>query len=238
MSSKRIQNAGLFLLALLFSIGLMFAFMELPVWLDRLAQSIIHTPQTDPAYDQARIEIFYRASAIRIIGYSSFAIILALIVIGFVTGRSGWSMAGSIALFLPVFATFAYSMFYLAGLGLFNVIIFPFMDISLSLVNLGMVVMVPYWILMWLGGLAGLDLHNFLVYFFMGSGAFIFVLGVFAWFRTRYEKRNVAKHWTIQVLKAPQYLGWIIWSYRLMLYGPTLNVMKKSWGWRVPLPGC
>ena len=71
---------------------------------------------------------------------------------------------------------------------------------------------------------------------FMFAGAFIFVLGVFAWLQSRYDKQKVAKHWLYKYSRHPQYLGWIIWSYGLMLYGPSLNQMKKSWGWNGTLP--
>jgi HEAT repeat protein/protein-S-isoprenylcysteine O-methyltransferase Ste14 len=127
-------------------------------------------------------------------------------------------------------------MFYLAGLGLFNVILFPFLDISLSLVDLGKVVLIPYWILMWFFNLFNWYARNFLVYMFMASGVFIFVLGVFAWFQTRFNQGQVAKHWIYKFSRHPQYLGWIIWSYGLMLYGPSINQMKKSWGWNGTLP--
>ncbi len=233
---KNIQNIGLFLLAVVFSIGLMFAFTELPRLMDQLIQSHVATPHSDPAYDSMRIELFYEAYAIRSIGYACLGLIVFFIIMGFTTRRTGWAVAGGVGLFLPIFATFANSMFYLAGLGLFNVILFPFLDISLSLVDLGKVVLIPYWILMWFFRLFNWYAHNFLVHLFMVAGAFIFVLGVFVWFRTRYNKEKVSKHWIYKYSRHPQYLGWIIWSYGLMLYGPSLNQMKKSWGWYGTLP--
>lgn len=236
MRSKVIQNIGLFLLAVVFSIGLMFAFTELPKLLDRLIQTSIATPHSDPAYDSMRIELFYNAYEIRLFGYVCLSLIVSFIIIGFITRKTGWAVVGGVALFLPVFATFANSMFYLAGLGLFNVILFPFLDISLSLIDLGKVVLIPYWILMWFFRLFNWYAHNFLIYLFMVTGAFIFVLGVFAWFKARYNKQKVAKHWIYKYSRHPQYLGWIIWSYGLMLYGPSLNQMKKSWGWNGTLP--
>ena len=236
MRTKIFQNTVLFLLAVVFSIGLMFAFTELPRLLDQSIQSNIATPHSDPAYDSMRIELFYNAYEIRLIGYICLVLIVFFIIMGFTTRKTGWAIAGGVALFLPVFATFANSMFYLAGLGLFNVILFPFLDISLSLVDLGKVVLIPYWILMWLFGLFNWYSHNFLMYLFMVGGAFIFVLGVFAWLQARYSNQKVAKHWIYKYSRHPQYLGWIIWSYGLMLYGPTLNQMKKSWGWNGTLP--
>ena len=233
---KNVQNVGLFLLAVVFSIGLMFAFTELPRLMDQFIQSNVSTPHSDPAYDSMRIELFFDAYDIRYIGYICLGLIVFFIIMGFTTRKTGWAVAGSVGFFLPVFATFAHSMFYLAGLGLLNVIMFPFLDISLSLIDLGKVVLIPYWILMWFFGLFDWYAHNFLQYLFMAAGAFIFVLGVFAWLQTRYNKEKVAKHWIYKYSRHPQYLGWIIWSYGLMLYGPTINQMKKTWGWNGSLP--
>ncbi len=236
MNNLSIKNIGLFLLAIVFSVGLMFAFIELPRLLDQFIQSYIPTPHSDPAYDHMRIEIFYSATAIRLIGYLCLILIIGIIILGFTTRKTSLAWIGGIAIFLPVFATFAHSMFYLAGLGLLNIIIFPLQDISLSFVNLGNVVLVPYWILRCLAGLFNWNAHHFLVYFFMIGGALLFTLGVFAWLQMRYKKLSIATHWIYKYSRHPQYLGWMIWSYGLMLYGPSLNNMKKSWGWYGTLP--
>ncbi len=236
MKSKIIRDTGLFILALVFSIGLMFAFTEIPQLIDQLLQTLIKTPHFDPAQNANRVEIFYNAYAIRLIGYISLGLIVLFIILGFTTRKSGWALLGGIGLFLPVFATFAHSMFYLAGLGLLNVVFFPFMDLSTIIFDLGTVVLIPYWALMEFFGLFNWYAHRFLIYFFMILGAFIFVQGVFAWLQTRYQKSKTAQHWIYKYSRHPQYLGWIIWSYGLMLYGPSLNHMKKSWGWYSTLP--
>lgn len=230
------RNIGLFLLAAVFSSGLMFAFIELPLILDKMMQSAIQTPHSDPSYDSFKIELFCDAYAVRLIGYICLVVILALIVLGFATRKTVLAWIGGLAMFLPVFATFAYSMFYLAGLGLFNIIILPFLDISISLIDLGRVVLIPYNVLMWFFGLFNWNAYHFLAYFFMGSGALIFVIGVFTWLQTRFGGGKVAVNWLYRYSRHPQYLGWIIWSYGLMLYGPSVNDMKKSWGWHGTLP--
>lgn len=231
MKRKFIPSVLLFLLALIFAGGLMFAFLELPEWLDKVIQKNVSTPGFDPAYDPMRANLFFEAYFIKLIGYICLGLVLASILVGFLTRKSGWIWAGALIVFLPVFGTFAVSMFYLAGLGLFNTLMYPFMDISLELLKLGHVVLIPYWILMWFFGSFDWYAHDFLMYFFMALGAAIFVISVFIWFQTRYEKRKVAKGWLYRISRHPQYLGWIIWSYGLMLYGPTLNNMKRSWGW-------
>jgi protein-S-isoprenylcysteine O-methyltransferase Ste14 len=232
MNRRTSETLLLFFLALLFSAGLMYAFMALPEWLDGLVQNNIHTPGGDPAWDsQIKFDTFLDAYAIKTIGIICLCVVLLLIVIGFSTRKLGFAWTGAIVLFLPVFGTFAASMFYLAGLGLFNTLLFPFMDISLEIMKLGSVVMIPYWLLMEFFGLFNWYAHNFLMYFFMATGAFIFVFSVFTWFQTYYRKQKVASGWLYRISRHPQYLGWIIWSYGLMLYGPTVSNMRKSWGW-------
>ena len=233
---KLLQNTGLFFLALVFSLGLMFAFIEIPQLIDKFLQTNVGTPQSDPSYNADKIELFYEVFAIRWIGYICLGLIFLMIILGFATKKTSFVWVGGIALFLPVFATFAYSMFYLAGLGLLNVIFFPLQEISLSMIDLGEVVLVPYWILMWFFKLFNWNAHQFLVYAFMISGTLIFVLGVYAWIKVRFANNKVAKHWVYKYSRHPQYLGWIIWSYGLMLFGPTVNNMKKSWGWYGTLP--
>ncbi|WP_340113728.1 HEAT repeat domain-containing protein [Maribellus mangrovi] len=233
---KLFQNTGLFLLAVVFSLGLMFAFIEIPQLLDKFLQTHIGTPQSDPAYNSDKIDLFFDVFAIRWIGYICLGLIFLMIIVGFATKKNSFIWVGGIALFLPVFATFAYSMFYLAGLGLLNVIFFPLQEISLSTIDLGKVVLIPYWILMWFFNLFNWHAHQFIVYMFMISGTLIFVLGVFAWIKVRFTDNKVAKHWIYKYSRHPQYLGWIIWSYGLMLFGPSINQMKKSWGWYGTLP--
>jgi len=231
MNRKVITSVLLFLLALIFAGGLMFAFLELPEWMDKVIQKNVSTPGFDPAFDPMRANLFFDVYFIKLIGYICLGLVLGFILVGFFTRKSGLAWAGALIVFLPVFGTFAVSMFYLAGLGLFNTLMYPFMDISLELLKLGQVVLIPYWILMWFFGLFDWYAHDFLMYFFMGLGASIFVLSVFTWFQARYENRRVAKGWLYGISRHPQYLGWIIWSYGLMLYGPTLNNMKRLWGW-------
>ena len=66
MRPTMLRNIGMFLLAVIFSIGLMFAFIELPRLLDNFLQAAIRTPHTDPAQDTYKIELFYEAYSSRI----------------------------------------------------------------------------------------------------------------------------------------------------------------------------
>jgi protein-S-isoprenylcysteine O-methyltransferase Ste14 len=107
---------------------------------------------------------------------------------------------------------------------------------SFNLLDLGRVIYVPYWILMWIFGLFKWNAHTFLTYLFMGSGAFIFTWGVLAWLRSRFAGEQVAVSRIYRFSRHPQYLGWILWSYGFILFTPFINQMRKSWSVPSSLP--
>ena len=232
MNRTFLNNAGLLLLAIVFSTGLIFAFIELPRLLDASLQTHLGFPQFDQGAggDSAlKTEMFIQGLHLRWIGYGSLLLIAGLIIIGFFTRKSGWALAGAVGLFLPVFGQFAYSMFFLAGLGFLRVGWLPFLDISFDILDLGKVIYIPYWILRWLLGLIHWHPHNFISWLFMASGAFLFTWGVLLWFKSRYHGNKVATSWLYKISRHPQYLGWILWSYGFILFSPYEQTMKMSW---------
>ena len=131
--NKVASNIGLLILAILFSVALMFAFIELPRLLETVFAKIIGAPGFDPGMDEVaamKSELFIKGLHLRWIGYGSLVLILAFITIGYFTKRSGWALAGAIGLFLPVFGQFALSMFFLSGLGILRVGWLPFLEIE------------------------------------------------------------------------------------------------------------
>jgi len=234
-----LRNFGLMTLAIIFSAALMFAFVELPVLLDTALAEKIEFPGLDHGRDTIsayKTDIYISALNLRWIGYTCLALVIIFIIIGFITKRSGWGLAGAFALFLPVFGQFAMSMFFLAGLGMLRVGWMPFWDISWNVLDMGNVIYIPFWILMWVFRQFDYWAQPELAWFFMGLGAFLFTWGVLVWMQARFGKKGVAKSWIYRISRHPQYLGWIIWSYGLILYSPLVNQMKKSWGMTSSLP--
>lgn len=236
---KNLKSTGLFFLAIIFSIALMFAFIELPRLIDSMLQAKVGFPGFDQGADEFnayKSDLFINVLYLRWIGYGSLLLIAVLIVIGFVTKKSGWAYAGAFALFLPVFGQFALSMFFLAGLGILRVVWLPFMDVSFNVLQLGNIIFLPYDILMWFAGLFNWNAHNFLAYFFMSAGAFLFVWGVLVWLQARFGGKGVASNAIYKFSRHPQYLGWIIWSYGMVLFSFHINNMKMSWSVSSSLP--
>jgi len=175
MNKQLLNNLGLLILALIFSTGLIFAFIEIPRLLDTSLQNRFGFPQFDQGAGEInalKTEIFIQGLRLRWIGYGSLILILGLIIFGYSTKRSGWALAGAVGLFIPIFGEFALSMFFLAGLGLLRVGWLPFLEVTtFDLLDLGKVIYVPYWVLTWFFGIFKWDAHAFLTYLFMGSGA-------------------------------------------------------------------
>ena len=203
-------------LAIVFTLALTFATLELP----RILNSILGVYFPDIYWEPESIEALM--SYARPIGYASIVVVIALIVVGFITERRRLSSLGSFAFFLPAFGYFAASMFFLTGIGILRVMWLPFWDSSPTLLKLGDIAYLPYWIvryplLLLLGGKVAHQVGNFLAYFAIGLGLLIFCVGTFTWFYGKFEKRKIFDFWVYRYSRHPQYLGFILWSYGVML---------------------
>jgi protein-S-isoprenylcysteine O-methyltransferase Ste14 len=207
------------LLAIVFTAGLTFASIELPRLLDAFLAENIRTPDVATGLNELsnyKTDLYLDYFHLRSIGYVCLALILALIVVGFVTEKSGWSAAGALVLFLPVFGHFAATMFFLGGLGFLRLIWLPILDVSFNLFRLGEIVNLPYNALTYFWSWVGLSRWANLSYVVTGSGLLIFFLGTLTWFYARMQKKGVADFWVYRFSRHPQYLGWIVWSYGMM----------------------
>jgi HEAT repeat protein/protein-S-isoprenylcysteine O-methyltransferase Ste14 len=237
MEQKLNHGILLTLIALIFTIGLTFASIELPRLVDSFLGRNIGSPDVatvsgDRANWDAdgigefKTELYLQTYHLRLIGYSCLALIIILIAVGFITNKSGLSSAGAIILFLPVFGQFALTMFFLGGLGFLRLIWMPFLDVSFNVLRLGEIINLPYKILSYFYSLIGLDHLINLSYVITGLGLLIFFLGTLTWFYARIQKKGVADFWIYRLSRHPQYLGWIIWSYGILyLPQPRIKIM-------------
>jgi protein-S-isoprenylcysteine O-methyltransferase Ste14 len=163
---------------------------------------------------QSGIDQFMASRHVRTIGYACVALLVLLALVGVIGGRRGLASLGSIGFILPIYAYFIMHMSFLAGLQVLTALWLPFWG---NLVKLGDIAYLPYMILVYPFSLVGVDVRRFLVGTFASVGLLIFVLGVLAWFYARFQKRGTADFWIYRFTRHPQYLGWIILSYGLML---------------------
>lgn len=225
MSTSNSKLPFLTILAFVFTVALTFAAIEIPRILSVLLAGYI--PDVNPGMQPEIVEEFMRTA--RPIGYTCLAVVVALILAGFITKRKNLSSLGVVFFFLPTFGYFAGSMFFLAGLGILRITWIPFWETSL--VNLGDIAYLPYIIITYLFALAGLDIRMPLALAVTGLGFFIFLLGTIAWFYGKIEKRETVDFWIYKYSRHPQYLGYIIWSYGVMLQA---SLAGFTWGGRNP----
>jgi HEAT repeat protein/protein-S-isoprenylcysteine O-methyltransferase Ste14 len=237
MESKLPQNIFIAVLAVIFTIGLTFASLELPGLLDSFLQKSFSFPGFDQGLSElnlSKTELYIRHFHIRTIGYICLLLIVGLIVVGFITNKTGWSSIGAIALFIPAFGSFALSMFFLAGLGFLRLLWMPFTDISPVVMKLGHIVYIPYDLFMAIGSLFNVYPRHIIITICVGTGIFLFLSGTIAWFFTRFRRHNVADFFVYRICRHPQYLGWIIWSYGIFLFQN--QHFKKTWTYPDSLP--
>ena len=206
--------AGISVLAVVFTVALTFATLQLPRTLGNWLSS--YFPDIHPIIEPERVAEFMAIA--RPVGYACLAVIAILIVAGLVTGKRKLSILGSFAFFLPTFGYFFASMFFLAGLGILRVPFIPFWDPSTNLMAFGDISYLPYMALVYPFWLGGIDIREVLAWIAIGVGLFIFVLGTITWFYGRVQKRKTVDFWIYRYSRHPQYLGFIIWSYGVMLF--------------------
>lgn len=159
---------------------------------------------------------FVRSHRVQLIGGACLALILVLALVGLLVQKGGLPVLGSGALFLTTYAHFVIHMSFLAGLRVLTAVWRPFWG---SWVKLGDVVYVPYMILVYPLSLLGVDARMDVAYLPFRLGLVLFCLGTVAWFYARFRRQGTADFWVYRFSRHPQYLGWIVWSYGLLLRG-------------------
>jgi protein-S-isoprenylcysteine O-methyltransferase Ste14 len=225
--------------SVLIAAALSFAAVEVPRLLSAALLEHVDFPGFDPTYNADGYAAFLDSWYLRPLGYAALAAVVGLIVYGFIRERRGAATAGAVAFFLPLFGHFARSMFFLAGLGLLRTLWLPILQVSHELLQLGDVVYLPYAAVVWLGAVAHVDIRSWLSWLVMGSGMLLFVLGTLTWFRCRLAGPHLAERGVYRLCRHPQYLGWLLWSYGLMLYlvrNYEGQHFKLGWGMPNSLP--
>lgn len=72
-------------------------------------------------------------------------------------------------------------------------------------------------ILVYLFAIIGVDVRKTIACLAIGLGLLTFLLGTLAWFYAKFQRKGTVDFWLYRFSRHPQYLGWIVWSYGLML---------------------
>ncbi|UCH57980.1 MAG: hypothetical protein JSV18_03515 [Candidatus Bathyarchaeota archaeon] len=217
MAERSSKIPVLALLAVVFTLSLTFATLELPRILNRLLIPLF----PDIYWEPESIEALMRYA--RPIGYASLAVIIALIVLGFAKEKNTLSYLGSFAFFIPAFGYFAASMFFLAGIGILRIMWLPFWDSNPAFLKLGDAAYIPYWILVYplrflLDPRTAHRAGGLIASLAVGAGLAVFFAGTLTWFYGRLEGRKVFDFWIYKHSRHPQYLGYVLWSYGVMVH--------------------
>jgi len=151
--------------------------------------------------------------SVRPIGYASFLVVLVLIVFGFVTEREQVTSIGTAAFILPMFASFTFSMFFMAGLGILRLLWLPLLDVCPIALRLGDIVFTPIFPVLLILGYS-----PFLLWISITLvGLAIFLFGIVTWLYGKLEGKALIDFWAYRYSRHPQYLGFLVTSYGLLI---------------------
>jgi protein-S-isoprenylcysteine O-methyltransferase Ste14 len=204
-------------LAIVCGVGTTFFTVELEGLVERtVTPRIMASPGVETMNREvySGLDAFMASKHVRAIGYACFAGVVFLALAGLVAQKRQLAFLGSFGFILPIYAYFVLHMSFLAGLGVLTALWAPLWG---DVVHLGDVAYVPYMVLVYPLSLFGVDVRQSVAGLFIFLGMLIFVLGVLAWFYARFQKKGMANFWVYRFARHPQYLGWILWSYGLML---------------------
>jgi protein-S-isoprenylcysteine O-methyltransferase Ste14 len=128
-------------------------------------------------------------------------------------------------------------MFFLAGVGVLRALWFPLLDISPTTLKLGHIVYLPYFILsLPLSIVAHEDMAVTLSLTIMSIGLFTFSMGVATWLYGKFKGKEIIDFWVYRYSRHPQYLGFLLWSYGLLLLATFAPYPKGGYMPRPTLP--
>lgn len=194
-------------LSALLTIALFHLTLEAP---EALGQALSSYLPPDVAFDVEAMEGVI--SALRPVGYASLAATAALIALGFATKKGALASLGSLALYLPTFGYFASAMFFLAGLGALRALWLPILEACPAALKLGCVAYLP------LEAVLPRPSLNVVGMAIMLAGLFVFSLGAATWLYGKFMGYGLVDFWIYRYSRHPQYLGFILWSYGLLVF--------------------
>jgi len=210
------------ILSALFTAALLYATLEVPRFLNSILIEIY--PDWGLHFEMEKMR--ETIELLRPFGYAAFISVIALIIVGFVLGRTKISTFASLGLYLPVFGHFALSMFLLAGIGVLRALWLPILDVSPNLLRLGDVIYTLYIasaplieFIMRLSGVTSSFIHvggTFSI-MVMLVGLVIFFLGTITWLYGKVRGCRIIDFWIYSLSRHPQYLGFTLWSYGLLI---------------------
>ncbi len=238
------HNAVAFFLALIFSIGFTLAILYATIELPKIINKILinYFP------DLYKISEFWSIHSLNIYigllkfyGFISLAIVIILIIIGFILRMNRLVVLSSVAMQFTLFGYFAFTMFVFAGIGIIRLIWLPIVDYAPWLMGLGNITLLPLLIVSMLTNFIGdfrsrilfMRIHSLMVQGLICIGAFIFFMGTFTWLYGKFRGKRLIDFWIYGYIRHPQYLGILIYSYAILILAPMLPYPRGGY---FPIP--
>ncbi|MFW9971160.1 MAG: methyltransferase family protein [Candidatus Odinarchaeota archaeon] len=211
------EAKNLVLLAIIFTIVLIFITIEIPILINAFLRQIF--PDIHPIYYPDEIKAFI--NTVRPIGYILLIVIVLLIILGFLIKNKKLTVSSSFLLFLPTFGIFASTMFFLAGIGVLEVVWLPLDTPLFNFLTLGCIVFIPvylFYLLIFVASISFIGTFIMVIimiipWVIMIIGVYIFIVGVISWFYGKQQKKDIIDFSIYKHSRHPQYLGFLIWSY-------------------------
>jgi len=203
-------------LSILFTLALLYLTLEVPnmvnAWLLRVFPDYWIVADESIA---AALEV------LRVVGFISFIITVALIMLGFLFNKMWLSRLGLLAFYLPTFGYFAFTMFFLAGIGVLRVLWLPLLQLSPNVLRLGEIVYLPSILF----GFSTVPASCTIIFL----GLLVFMFGVLTWLYSKFKGVEIVDFWIYKYSRHPQYLGFLMWSYGLMLLASAFGAPRASY---------
>jgi protein-S-isoprenylcysteine O-methyltransferase Ste14 len=225
MNDRTVRVVSLTVLAVVFTVAFTFLTLEAPKAVGRLLPAFF--PDYNPAIQHELVEALI--TQLRPVGYACVVIVVAMTILGFRRGSGRLSSLGSLAVFVPTFGYYVAAMFFLTSIGILRLLWLPFWDLSsdFAILKLGDISYIPYAAIVYPFRLLGIDIRVTLAYLTIALGLLLFFLGTVAWFVGTSEGRTTIDFGIYRYSRHPQYLGFLIWSYGVLLLA-TLSIFPRG----------
>ena len=195
-------------LSVLFSIALFYLTLEVPHIIDGFLRNYFRDVFWDIEAREALL------NGLRPLGYISIGLVAILILLGYIIDKGYLSLIGSWALYLPTFGYFAFAMFFLAGVGVLRTIWLPLIEYYPNVLEWGNLVLLPFIII---NSVFYGEVSTTIALYIIFAGLLLFSVGVATWLYGRYWGDEIIQFWIYKYIRHPQYLGYILWSYGILI---------------------
>lgn len=213
--------------SILFTVSLFYATFILPIYLNTLLRRIF------PDIFQWEVVPEHIGSLFNcalFIGAVALFLSIGLIILGFMYRWTKVSFIGAFTIYLPAFSGFAASMFLFAGIGVLRFIWYPLVQIMggfAGILSIGftvlfipiLVIIAPFMLLDLLGvtSMASMIAYQIVAMLLAFIGFIILGISIATWFYYRLKGVKIIRKGIYKYIRHPQYLGFLIWSYSLIL---------------------